>query len=220
MLVVLAAPVYADTDPFVLLGVRAGYAERAAEIADKLQTRAPSLDRAFDFARYTVDQQLPPVVELTSDATLLENAGSLTSSSVSIRVVEEARLVIEPPTWRDYLFLPSGELSMSDRTLLTQVKRRQRPAFNEGVALGRAHADQAFDLNMVRLTSTLRGMRLARDLIARGVLKPAEMNVNGAEVQWSPKSVELAVIRRTLEGDAQFKQAQDWRPIIRRYGKP
>ena len=155
-------------------GAQAGMLARARIIDHDLLARAALYDRAFDFAALELPHGvLPPVITEGRNAYNLSTPDVLRAEGRVFRIVHPARLVATPPTWRDYLWMPTGKLSLPDAAMLPHGADERalwnlwvRKGWDEGQRL----ADATFRANLDRLQRDFIGMVRYRTLQDQGLV--------------------------------------------------
>ena len=156
-------------------GIRRGFVEECGRIAASLLTNnAAALDERYDFSRQMIGAHLvPPVIgevhhvrERSSDKLLYLTVGAY-------QIDSPARLVIKPPTWRDYLIVNAADPRTSIPALQPQNYKEQwiyDQAYDAGVAKGIEEARDAFEDNLNRLDRDYRGMERYHELARQGAV--------------------------------------------------
>ena len=185
------------------LGVRGGLNWRSQDIRRSLELSSGSLDK-FSFQSFvTADGMLPPVVTEQQDVVKQDDSLSKRSAGVIYRMIQPARLVMQTPTWRDYLYVGladlSGRIEMPHESLLPVSdgeKTVWRAAVQECWSTGVAQADVVFEENLNRLKRDYAGMIRYRMLLANGM---ADQIVVASETRpVAGDSQEMAIDSRTV----------------------
>ena len=109
------------------LGARGALAYRSVQINHILEKQSNLLDSIFNFNRLLLPHNiLPPVLE-TSDNSMSENSNtSIRGSSKTYRLIQRAKFVTTPPTWRDYLIMSYKKPDLPAHILLPRIKPKPR----------------------------------------------------------------------------------------------
>lgn len=166
-------------------GTQAGYARRAFEIREQIQSRTRELDRIYDFQGLMLDRNvLPPVLVETASTLSMTGTDTLRLSDHTYQIVSQAKFVTAAPSWREYL-LTSLTVSMGGQDLSLVPRDPSEKRFwdaqvRAGWQVGVQQADQVFAAQLARLSRDYKGMVLYRHLLSLNMVsKPfvAESNL-------------------------------------------
>jgi len=156
------------------VGARGGLAERAHEINAMLTHNQWVLARIFKFYGLVLEQNvLPPVLLDASNPLVIAANDVIRVSDKNYKIVQQAKFISAPPTWRDYLWLSYTKPEVPNRSLLPRNKiERQlwRQDLEEGWQAGRQQADTIYSENLNRLVRDYSGMILYHSLLAQNVV--------------------------------------------------
>nr|MDD2749164.1 type IV secretory system conjugative DNA transfer family protein [Acidithiobacillus sp.] len=167
------------------LGAQAGLYVEGKKLDDWLLTRAPQLDKTYDFrrlvypaslhvqGRLTGTSLLPPIVEFSHDFTRLEGPDTLHVSRSFYRITNQARFSTVVPNWREYLIQgwSKPDVQSVPRVLLPENAKERKTwiaAVQRGFVLGKAQAITNFHTSLARLQRDFLGMVLYRKLEMQG----------------------------------------------------
>ncbi len=165
------------------LGARAGMMAKGCDIKTEIEKRSVGLDRRFRFSDLIMGKGLlPPVISEAKDSVALTEKALRWSSRV-YTLDEPARLIVNAPTWRDWLYVGMpmdgcGKNSNVVNSTLSSVHRPSNPSeekfFRSVLAKsyeqGKEAAQAVFDTNLARLNRSYAGMRNYFDLYQRGIV--------------------------------------------------
>lgn len=165
------------------LGARAGMMAKGCDIKTEIEKRSVGLDRRFRFSDLIMGKGLlPPVISEAKDSVSLTEKALRWSSRV-YTLDEPARLIVNAPTWRDWLYVGMpmdgcGKNSNVVNSTLSSVHRPSNPSeekfFRSVLAKsyeqGKEAAQAVFDTNLARLNRSYAGMRNYFDLYQRGIV--------------------------------------------------
>lgn len=158
------------------VGARGGLAWRAREINLVLLQNEPLLYRIFNFQAMMLEKNvLPPV--LTEGRNTLNLAGPdvIRLADRTFQIIQQAKFVTAPPTWRDYLWLSFTVPDMPDKSLLPRT-REERFVWKQYVLIGwKAGLQQGeliFKENLGRIKRDYEGMIRYRTLLAQRMVSP------------------------------------------------
>ncbi|MGN8096819.1 type IV secretory system conjugative DNA transfer family protein [Methylobacterium sp. 22177] len=156
-------------------GIQAGYVEELNRIADYLAT--PEIGRRLD-AKYPFETLLieghivPPVISELRDVKQVNGSRTIQTALGSFEIVRQARLAVAPPSWRDYLIVPSPPGSTGTWTPPKGAEEQANwdAGYKAGLGIGVEQARFEFDANFDRLDRDLAGMRRYHDLAQQGAV--------------------------------------------------
>ena len=214
-----ALRVNALKDAAETMGFQSGARWRYQQIDAQLETIAGQLDTLYDFKPLMMHggRVRPPVFAEANNTETLRSETESTASDTTFEIVEDAKVVVSPPSWRDYL--------MQDYTVNNEINPVMRPKDGEekdkwaadarkGWSDGVDHADNMYHENLNRLVRTFRGMvryhRLAEQKVV-DVPGYAEGNlgvtVNGRRLDVNQRLFQISA-------PVKFNQDQgDWRML-------
>jgi len=205
----------------LVLGARAGLADRAREIIAILESRQVELDRRFSFGRLVLAQGvLPPVISESRDVVALDIV-SMRVAGIIYKIDEPARFAMPTPTWRDWLLIgldaaapaaaaPIGELGPKTAAERVFWESRLRASYSDG----REQAQQVFDSNFARLERTYEGMRKFFELVDRGmVTSPVIVSASDVVSREDPSTIAVGSTVFRITAGADFTPAAAWKPL-------
>lgn len=203
-------------DAALAMGTQSGYAERAGEIRELVDRRAQQLDRIFVFGPLCRDGRvLAPVVELVEDVLAVEDNGTAMRETARVlRVVQAARLVTVPPTWRDWLTIRPPELSPPDAIAFPASARERsiwQAAIKESWGVGRHHADAVYQTQLEELKQAYEGMLRYHELLAQGVIAPAEVGRADLGIVRQDAELRIGDTIYTVRAPAKFQESTQWK---------
>lgn len=162
-------------------GARGGLIWRTYHIRKELEMRASYLDKVYDFRNLLIPAPSglliePPVISEQVNAMLVDGRGQ--EAAVADRVyniVNNARIVSAPRTWRNYLERDWGELSPPPDILRpNDAEEREKWIgwIREGWQLGIEQANEIFQEDLNELAADYQGMIRYRMLLAQGMVTP------------------------------------------------
>ncbi len=116
---------------------------------------------------------VPPVIGEVHDVKERNGDQLLYLTLGAYQIVRPARLVLNPPTWRDYLIVNAAGPQTSLPALQPQNADEQSiydQAYQAGLAKGILEARDTFDDNLNRLDRDYRGMQRYHQLAHRGAV--------------------------------------------------
>lgn len=175
-------------DTALSLGARGGLAYQAEIVNRMLLKNEEVLQRVFNFNAIMLDKNvLPPV--LIEGRNTLDIAGpdAIRIADRNYQILEQARFVTAPPTWRNYLWMSFSTPDVPDRSLLPKTsieKTLWKQYVTEGWRAGLQQGDAIFLENLGRLKRDFEGMLRYRTLLAQNMVSPpfvaqTDMGVTG-----------------------------------------
>lgn len=207
-------------DTAMSIGARSGLAKRSQEINTSLEEQTERLNSIYDFNALLLNHSvLPPVLVESNNATTLDDDDTIRTADKTYRIVEQARFVSAPPTWRNYLWMNYQIPEPPDRTLLpkTPEERKIWKHFVElGWEKGFNQANEIYASNLAKLTRDYQGMLIYRDLLEHNMISApivarSELGITGDESQMR---INDQVLRITKKPSLQVQETQQWKPVI------
>ncbi|MEY3183084.1 MAG: hypothetical protein RLZ35_1069 [Pseudomonadota bacterium] len=206
-------------DTALSLGARGGLAQQAEMLNNMLLKHEDVLQRVFNFNAIMLDKNvLPPV--LIEGRNTLDIAGpdAIRIADRNYQILEQARFVTAPPTWRNYLWMSFSTPEAPDRSLLPKTaieKTLWKQYVTEGWRAGIQQGDAIFAENLGRLKRDYEGMLRYRTLLAQNMVSApyvaqTDMGVTGDS---SNISINDRVLRITAFPELQLDPAQ-WKTEI------
>lgn len=206
-------------DTALSVGARGGLAWRAAQINNVLLQHENMLYRLFNFNAMLLDKNvLPPVLIEGRNTLTLGGTDTIRIADRTYVILNQAKFVTAPPSWRDYLWLSYAPPEAPDRSLLPRNREEKmvwKKFTEEGWKAGIQQAELIFSENVARLERDYKGMIRYRTLLAQNMVSPPfvaelEMGITGGG---SDLTVNDRVLRITAFPTLQ-NNGQDWKTEI------
>ncbi len=201
------------------LGAQAGLSWRATQIDQSLSHNATRLDQIFSFNGLLLEHSVLPPVLAEGDNTLnLADPNTIRISDVTYQIIQQARFVTVPPTWRDYIWMDYPPPPVPNSALLPKTKQEKQiwqHYVNLGWKNGIEQANTIYGENLGRLKHDYEGMVLYRKLLAKNMVSPpfvatTDLGVTGDSSQLS---INDHVLRITALPALQTN-SQAWKPVV------
>lgn len=204
-------------------GARAGLSRRIYEIRQELNFRGRYLDKVFDFSQLLIPAPSglliePPIVSEADNAMIIESSGQ--QAAVSDRmynIIDNARIVSAPRTWRFYLERAWGDVE-PPHDLLIPENREEREIWvdlvNEGWDYGHQQANDIFEEDLNRLVADYQGMVRYRLLLSQGMISApyalqVDRGITGGpnEMRIGDRAIEITGVPQLITGSEQWQPA-------------
>lgn len=161
---------------------------RYGQLVAQTEDYANILDTAFNFSPLLLTQGealiMPPMLAKAGASMRIEDGDTATSAKATYELLEPARYIASPPTWREFLMVDSfPQAEEPNPALLPRTSEEKaiwrnavRKAWQEGVA----QADQLYEDNVARMTREYRGIMLYHLLTAQHLL--SKLNTASADM--------------------------------------
>ena len=116
---------------------------------------------------------VPPVIGEVHDVQQSGGDKVLYLTVGAYQIVRSARLVLNPPNWRDYLFIEVAEPQTATTALAPRTAQEREvydQSYDDGVAKGVKEARETFDDNLNRLERDYAGMERYHELARQGAV--------------------------------------------------
>ncbi|MGE3919545.1 MAG: type IV secretory system conjugative DNA transfer family protein [Gammaproteobacteria bacterium] len=206
-------------DMALSLGAQAGLAWRGKQINHILTGEEKRLNNAYNFYGLLLTHDiLPPVLE-ESDTTLnLADPDTIRLSDKIYRIVNQARFVTAPPTWRDYLWINFTEPTIPENSFLPRTKIERdmwRYYVAHGWKNGVAQANEIFSANLARLNRDYKGMILYRKLYSEHMVSAPYVSKTELGITGNSNEMNIGdrILRITSKPELNL-QGNTWKPAI------
>ena len=203
------------------LGLQKAVKWRYGKIRALLADQAGRLNQIFEFKPLLMHdgRVLPPAITEATGGYRVESKKQASSVDVVYQIIRPARMVSNPPSWRDYLWQTYPSFSEKDvqaGVLPETDEERQmwKEAAVKGWEVGIQQAERLYRNNLNRLKRDYRGIvkfkTLAeQDIVSLPVLAEGRP---GIEVQGKKLSIDRRIFRITQEST--FQEESEWKPKI------
>ncbi len=207
----------------VSLGARGGLAWRSFAIRDELETRARYLDKVYDFRQLLIAAPSgfmiePPIINESYNSLLIEAGGQTAAVSDRIyNIINNAKIVSTPRTWRTYLERSWGEVQPPP-DILRPENEEERAIWVElvtkGWEQGVQQANEIFEEDLNRMNADFMGMIRYRKLLTQGMVSPpyalqVDRGVTGGgdEMRIGDRAVQITGVPELMTGFEEWKPA-------------
>ena len=206
-------------------GSQMGYARRAWEIMNVLQSTSGRLDAVYDFRRVVSPAPagagvvIPPVVSRARDA--YDRSPDGTEAAVAdeyLTVTAPGRMLPVQPTWRNWLLFGTAHIERPAQSLWPRDRNELalfKTWFREGWEAGRELASEELGARLDRLNRDYTGMLQYRRLVALGMMD--RMVIRDRDLGITGTGTEMRIGSRTVRivSPAEFNlDASKWLPAV------
>lgn len=210
------------------MGAQHGYANRINELEVKFESISDSLDQMIDFktimlTAYTGEKELfllPPVVtEVSGMSALSDDAKTLRVTGTAFFITKPERLVLSPPTWREYLVLSNDIMvKMPHPTMLPETDAEKviwKETLARGWRAGTVQADHEMNDRIEQLGSDYQGMIRYMRLVSEGKISEPIIAKVKDDVSGGGKEMRIndSTYRLTSQSSL-LSNVKYWRPLI------
>lgn len=201
-------------------GTQEGMYWRYQIIQKQLERNSLWLHTIADFNRFLVDgKMLMPVVSKSERMFEQNSDSNVRTVSVSYTLEKPARLVSQPPNWRDYLIRAVDPPVKPHDALFPRTKVEQvvwADSLDRGWASGVDQANEIFDIDLRRMHADLDGMYRFRTLFAQNIVtlpvyKNSRYNVVKVE---DGKTIHLNDVVYEITAQSEFADTAKWEPFF------
>lgn len=207
----------------VSYGARGGLAWRTYEIRADLEKRARAMDKVFNFRELLIPAPSglliePPIIDESVNALLI--AGNGQEAAVSDRIyniVNNAKIVSAPRTWRNYLEREWGAVDPPPDILRPETEEERKlwvELVRKGWEEGIKQADEIFNDDLNLLSADFDGMVRYRMLLAQSMISPpyalqVDRGVTGGKDQMrvGDRAVQITGVPELITGSDQWQPA-------------
>lgn len=203
-------------------GIELGKYVRGNEINGILNRYSTTISQIYDFNKFIVDGNiLLPTVGYAERLFEQMSETKVRSVRASYTLEKAARLVAQPPTWRDYLFRQHA-LPPEVHPLLYPRDETEKMVFDyefeRGYRAGVTHVNLIFDSDWKRLQNDVEGHYRFRILAAQNIVSLPSASRGAYPIQRSQdrKTIYLNDVILEVNRDSEFTDTSDWEPGFRR----
>lgn len=203
------------------VGAQGGFSSRASEIKKEIESNAALYDRSFPFSRLLIDGNiLPPVILSSRQASVSsDNGKTLRLADATYKIKSDARFAANAPSWRDYLSIPSGSVSLPHESMTPKNDEEKALWFKkvkEGWEIGVQQATESYTLALRELKEDFTGMVTYRSLLSEGkVTKPTiKKRLLGVTGGGDEMAVGDRVAQITQDSSLQAQNSYEWKAAV------
>ena len=208
-------------DTALSIGAQGALALRSKELNAMLEPKTKQLGQIYNFNGLMLDHNvLPPVLQESAQSLNLQSPDVLTLSDHTYKIVQQARFVTAPPTWREYLELDYKKPTIPDSTLLPKDKQ-ERQIWKKYIRIGWQNglnqANNIYADNLATLKRDYAGMMLYRDLLAKHMVTKPHVIGHKLGVTSNADQTEIQINNQTLQIAATPKfrtNSRLWKPVL------
>ena len=154
-------------------GFQAGFSFQYSKFMREVEEKRAKFSQIFDFRRLLLnDMVLPPVIMATGQAMLVESPILAKEVEAQYKIVADARIISQPPTFADYLWAETQVLK-PHKAVTPKTKAETSlwtKSFDAGFDAGIEHAYSVFEQAMDKLIADYRGILQFKLLAKRGLV--------------------------------------------------
>lgn len=201
-------------------GAQNGLAWRAEQITETLNEYTHTVGRIYNFnAMLLRHNLLPPILAEDRNSLNLTDPNTIRLADRTYKIIQPARFVSTPPSWRDYIILKFKQPQTPSETLLPHTDHEREiwdHYVNIGWQEGVYQAEDMFQMNLFRMKRDYVGMvlyhaLLAQNMISQPYVSKADLGITGDARQMR---INDQVIRITEHSNLQPGRAKRWVPVI------
>ncbi len=202
-------------------GVRAGMFDRYQSIQHLLDKRARQLDTIFGFDKFLIDGKiLLPTVLQTERIFEQTTDRRVRTVNVSYTLDKLSRLVVRPPSWRQYLTRTIENVVQPHNVMFPRTPEETNAwevELTRGWRSGAKQADEIFAMDFLNLQNEIEGMYRYRKLLPQNIVTLPKANASHYSVQRTAdgKTINLNDVVYTLDRESTFTNTDDWAPIFK-----
>ena len=207
------------------LAVQTAVKERYGEIITVLENNIDVLDTLTDFKPLMLDAYvMPPVIATTDGAVKLIDQTQVVQTDASYKIIKTSRMVLRPPTWRDYLLRVNTPIEQPHSAVLPETSEEKRiwqaetkRGWNDGIQ----HANRLFKYRWNRLLTEYIGMINYHVLATQQmVTDPNVANANHPIiVSQDGKEMEINKQQWLITKPTGFTDPNQWKVIVSQHQK-
>tara|TARA_B100001093_G_scaffold513368_1_gene585156 strand:- start:18997 stop:19755 length:759 start_codon:yes stop_codon:yes gene_type:complete len=201
------------------LGAKGALAWRSKLINQSLTKEQSHLEGMFNFNQLLLSHNvLPPVLVESNNNLTLDGDSAIRLNSKTYKIIEQARFVTAPPTWRDYLWMNYSPPSVPNKSLLPETQDEAKvwnACLKKGWLQGVDQANDIFRTNLDRMKRDFLGMVLYRKLLSQHMVSSPFVAQTNLGVTGDANEIHIndQVLRITAKSELQTN-ASKWQPVF------
>lgn len=191
---------------------------RYDQLNKKMESMATSLNK-LDFSLLLIHsgKVLPPLIREADKTLRLESDNHSVSSQHVYQIFQREKIVINTPTWRQYMIKEFETIEEVHPLLLPQNSEEQaiwKAGVNKGWELGIQQANNEFYANWNRFVRDFIGAITYHRLALQGVVSVPKVAEGKYGIRINDKTLDIDQREFRITGPTQFNEADKWTPII------
>lgn len=199
------------------VGAQAGLSSRYSALTEYMAFNESRMNVTYNFAPFIDGKMLMPAVSKMQDTFTLDESGSqATVVRNSYTISEEARIISNPPTWRDYLwqtYEPPEESHYSILPNSTAEVEAWQEAVEEGWRAGIIMADEIYSDRLAELTKAIEDRYRYQLLLNQKVVQAPVLGVDRRTITYNGRTLNVGETIYTVEQPVNYTASPSWRPI-------
>lgn len=190
-------------------------------ILNKLDPLNKTLDAIFNFKVLMYkDKMLPPVIQQSENYYGKLSEKSLVKTEKRWLIIKDARVAINPPTWRDYLFkgikgntnIVNPDLKLKNDKEVAFAKETERKASVDA----KEYVKNLLKLNLAKLKRDYIGMLTYKQLEIQGIVNAPVLAVADEPYVLRDNNREalIGAKRYLITYDSKFNNYKQWKPVV------
>lgn len=205
-------------DAAISYGAQSALAWQSKRINEQLSLKQESLARIFDFKRIMLPHNvLPPVIREASNSLNVDNSKTLRAADKTIEIVQDAKFVTTPPSWRDYLVM---NYAMPDKPVTQMLPKSsdERKIWDRNIAkgwqVGYKQANSILRERLGKLTQDYSGMALFKKLYSLHMVTAPQVAMANLGITGDHRKLNIGdrIIRITGESGLLPYRSNSWNP--------
>jgi defect-in-organelle-trafficking protein DotC len=202
-------------------GVQEGIYWRYGEITKALDKNSLQLHTVFNFSKFIVEGKMLLPTVLKSERVFNQiNDKSSRTYDVSISLDRLAKIVPQPPTWRDYIIRSIEEPQKPHSAMFPRNQEEGEvwiTALDRGWLEGIKQADDIFEIDARRLEKEFNGLYQYKKLLAMEYFSlPRISSSHYPNVRYdNGKTINLNDSVYTITVESNINEVSDWEPYFR-----
>lgn len=199
------------------VGAQSGLAKRYEAITTYLDANDNRLNVVYNFAPFVDGKILLPAVAKNQDTFVLDSEdGTATVVRSSYTISEEAKIISNPPTWRDFLYQTFEEPEEPHSSVLPQNPKEVKvweESVEEGWLAGITMADEVFSDRLADLTKSLEERYRYQLLLNQGVVTAPIAGVDRRSITYDGRTLNVGETVYSVEQPVNYTASPEWRPV-------
>jgi defect-in-organelle-trafficking protein DotC len=202
------------------LGMQFGLYQRRKSLNSILSQTQSQLVKLFDFTSYMLPGNVfPPVITETEGSLQQVSPNKIRAVRYSYHIVTSPQLVIETPTYLNYLVRHYRKPAKPDSFMLprdSKESKNWKQWVAEGYSVGEKQANMQYESDLYRLKRDLNGVKLFHSLVARNVLTMPKLTRQdfGIIKSQDGKTLNIGDEVISVDQNINYQDAVNWKSIL------
>ena len=202
----------------LVYGASLGWRWEAVRINETLKRDEHSLDMVFDFTPFMLSGHvLVPAIDASNNNFYVQSPSAATAFAKRFRIIEPARIVSIPPSWREFLLLdvpPTHKVAGAIMPRNSKERKIWRKGVKDGWAFGAALADKNETIGLRELRRSVIGRVRYMELLHNHMVSPPRWAVANEGTKRTFQDLTIGRRVTLITQPTLFRPESSWQPEV------